>query len=313
MNASVIRGGASSRARTVRDWFAPLRRRFGHALRLPIGERGLRFPTPEAFEFAMSGRITLPVEKVSDLMQRAPAQLRADAAAIKDAERRLIVLLEAALREDASFDQELASTDAHLFSQDHQWRTILQTLQPLGPAFREFKEIAVAKYLQYLASRQDVVRIVYALKAQDGLESEMDLETTPNPAMRETVMFDRELLGGERPLMRLERLPRGEPVELPVPAAAPLELMLAHHPFTLHGGPTMTLVDEHGHRYVLRPGPNQIGRHSTSTIRLEGGFRAISRKHLVIEPVAPDRVRLTDLSSHGSYIKAARPAEAAAA
>ena len=60
------------------------------------------------------------------------------------------------------------------------------------------------------------------------------------------------------------------------------------------------LVGESGVAVV--PGRNVIGRHSGNEVVIDPAYLAISRKHVIIEPISENAALLTDISSHGTFI-----------
>jgi hypothetical protein len=166
------------------------------------------------------------------------------------------------------------------------------------------------KYMQYLASRQDVLKGIYTHKSVPG-DAEQDGDHGHEPQFRETLIFDvselpvapRPEAGGRTPT-RLVRLPRGEGIRLRPPPGEPIELVLSRHPFTLRLGDTPALVDKEGAEQPLRPGRNVLGRHPDCDVMVDAACRDVSRTHAIVEIEADDSVRITDLSSHGTFVPA---------
>ena len=74
------------------------------------------------------------------------------------------------------------------------------------------------------------------------------------------------------------------------------------HPFKLVRADGAYLVDENGKEYALRPRRSSVGRSAENDVAVDPGYRAISRKHLIIDFPSKDRVVFTDRSSHGTYL-----------
>jgi hypothetical protein len=60
--------------------------------------------------------------------------------------------------------------------------------------------------------------------------------------------------------------------------------------------------DSSGVTHLLRSGRNVIGRHSGNEVVIDPAYLAISRKHVIIEPISENAALLTDISSHGTFI-----------
>ncbi|MEE9266451.1 MAG: FHA domain-containing protein, partial [Gammaproteobacteria bacterium] len=209
-----------------------------------------------------------------------------------------------------------------LLSQDHDWRDIVQALCEHGPEYDDFKNIALVKYMQYLASRQAVLRSIYLEKVQGGLElqSPKPEEQSAGESMlanllpisyKETALFDLDQGGGggtggdddDGGTQTLKPVPRGETICIRFIDGRELDVKLASHRYKLFPGKHFCLVDDaSGVTHLLRSGRNVIGRHSGNEVVIDPAYLAISRKHVIIEPISENAALLTDISSHGTFV-----------
>lgn len=281
-------------------------------LHLEVGERTITFTEPADFEFALESRTEVPAAKVAELTRMAPDALRDEAARIRKVERMFIDVLAHSLEETGNIDYLLRELEPTLFSSDHEWRALMVALAAQPVEFDDYKKIALVKYVQYMAAREDVLRSIYADKRSRGAPGEAGeaeppvVPMPPASAMRETVIFD--LDGGADDAPRSGRLPVGQAVHLHLSREHPLELALSRHAFKLLGGAPPCLVDEGGARHALARGRNNVGRERNNDVIVDPGLHDVSRRHLVIDVLGDDEVALTDLSSHGTFVRA--PGEA---
>ena len=290
---------------------------FRKPLVLTVGERKLRFDSRSDFEFALASRTEVPAYKLAELVRLDREQLLEEAASVRRVERRFLELLARSVQEPGSIGHLLGETDMNLFSQDHEWRAIMRGLARKPRRFDAYKQLALVKYTQYLASRQDVLKGIYTYKP-GVVPAVQEPEPAIEPSFRETALFDVEAMGlGGPPLetsaslpavlppedvpSHLARLPRGEPVDLHPSDAESVELMLSRHPFRLRTGAAAALIDGDGTEHTLRPGRNVIGRHPDSDIMVDASYRDVSRTHVILE-LEDEALRLTDLSSHGTFV-----------
>ena len=278
-------------------------------LRLQIGDKQLCFASVTDFEFALASRTEVPAAKVSELIRLSAEQLREEAARIRQVERHFIDVLARSIEEPGTIGGLLHELDNKLFSQDHQWRELFAALLNNDSRFDDFKRIALVKYVQYLAARQDVLRSIYVGRRQRDAEpvtaDEEPGERTPSSSLRETVIFDLSKSPDEyEGEARLQRLPVGEPVLLRLPATGQIELVLSRHHFKVAIGQRLYLVDDGGHDYALHPGSNVVGRQPGNDIVVDAAYRDVSRKHVMIEVGDDSTLLVTDLSSHGTFIRA---------
>ena len=208
-------------------------------------------------------------------------------------------------------------------SQDHDWRDIVQALCEHGPEYDDFKNIALVKYMQYLASRQAVLRSIYLEKVQGGLElqspepeepsaSEPMLASVLPISYKDTALFDMDQGGGDAGpdggdagpdggddddgTQTLKPVPRGETICIRFIDGRELDVKLASHRYKLFPGKHFCLVDDvSGVTHLLRSGRNVIGRHSGNEVVIDPAYLAISRKHVIIEPISENAALLTDI------------------
>ncbi len=270
-------------------------------LRLEFRDKTVSFATVTDFDFALSSRTEVPAGKITDLVRQSPEALTQEASSIRQLERRFIDLLSKSMEEPGSIGYLLRDVDLKLFSQDHEWRTIFTSLVKLGNEFDEYKQLALVKYTQYLGSRQEVLKSIFENKYQmDAVAAEL---SAAGRDFKETVIFESQKTEMLSPRdSALQRLPRGETITIQLDGDTNLELVLSRHKFTLVSGQQLYLVDENGPDYALSYGRNRVGREQGNDVIVDPAYRDVSRKHLIIDVESPRHVRLTDLSSHGTYV-----------
>lgn len=288
-------------------------------LELEVSGRNLRFDSKVDFEFALASRTEVPAGKISELMRFDASQLTEEASSVRRVERHFVEVLSQSIREPGGIGYLMREMDMKLFSQDHEWRAIMQAISKQPARFNEFKQLALVKYMQYLASRQDVLKGIYAFKVSAGAPVQPpDAEGAAE--FRETVIFNvSDSLHAPAPVSvpasdgsdpaedtpdELARIPRGEDIPVDVDPGVEMPIVLSRHPVALRLGDTPALLEENGQALPLKPGRNVLGRHPDSDVMLDASYRDVSRTHLIVDVVSETRARLTDLSSHGTFIPA---------
>ncbi len=277
-----------------------LLRFFKRSLRLEVGERRLTFDSITDFEFALSSRTEVPASKVAALVKLTACDLRSEATKIRTVEKRFVKILSRSLEVPGSISQLLHELGHKVFSLDHEWRLIVAALNQQTPEFNEYKKMALVKYLQYLGSRQDILKSIYVDKLERG---GVDNAEEPSQDFKETVIFElsRETSTRED-TSQFERLPKGETVAIRFKENNDIELMLSSNRFKLAPGKPLHLVDEDGNYHAVNAGKNYIGRDAKNEVVINAKFRDVSRTHLILEPYGTDTALLTDLSSHGTFV-----------
>lgn len=272
------------------------------SLSLRIQEQVLEFPSPLQFEFALSGRTSLPAEKLAALVVAEDEVLLKEAEAIRRIEQRFEGVLSGVLEDTTSVGGFMQSMDLAVVSNDHDWRSIISALKSKGAGCEEYKKCALVKYMQYLNSRQETIRSIYGLRQRLGAKRTEKAAARHENHLRETVIF--EAISFTRPAdNELTRMPKGESVDIELEPDRPIAIQLAKHAFTLVAfADGIRLSGKGAETGVLRPGRNVIGRDAASDVVVDSELRDISRRHLIVETDGRTQVRLTDISSHGTSI-----------
>jgi len=276
---------------------------------LDINIDGVRyvFQSPQDFEFALNGRTSLPAPKIAALSRLSDDELLREAEAIRAVEQRFAEALSGTLEDITSVGPFLRTMEPSIISQDNNWRSIISALNGVDRMPETYKKIALVKYMQYLTSRQEVVKSLYTNR-QSGKTGEVRPENgsavyRPTARFRETMLIN---LNASPELERHEtsfsRLPKGETVEVDLEGEHPIDLLLAKHQCRILLRDRLLFVDQGGNNSELREGRNVVGRDVTSDVIMDASLRDVSRKHLIVESNGVGQIKLTDISSHGTSL-----------
>lgn len=265
------------------------------------------FQTPREFEFALAGRTSLPAPKIAALSRLADDELLREADAIRAVEERFSDALSGAIEDITTVGAKLKSMEPSIISHDHGWRSIITALNAIDDIPESYKKIALVKYTQYLTSRQEVVKCLYANRhLRDSGEATPPNGTAiyrPTARFRDTMLFDlNDLPDMEHHETSFSRLPKGETVELSLEEDHAVELLLAKHQCHILLTDKLLFVDENGHDSELHAGRNVVGRDASSDVVIDASLRDVSRKHLIVESDGVRQIKLTDISSHGTSL-----------
>ena len=272
-------------------------------LRLMFSGQTLYFKCLDDFSFAIECRTSVPSARFDELLECSATQLWHEANSIKTVEKNLANILEDALCDASPCGSAIRDLGLQIFSNDHDWRLLMASLNKLSDDHDGYKRLALIKYMQYLGSRQEILRLIFAIKNKDATrEHAFPDDDSESFGTRETVLFDvsQNKDGGSLP-DSLQRLPQGEAVRIYTLPGHAVEIGLAKYTFTLVNDNGWMLCDPHGNRSLLSRRQNMIGRGIENDITLSSKFGNVSRRHLIAEPVDDQVILLTDISSHGSF------------
>lgn len=273
-------------------------------LSLKVGGNTYVFNSPSELEFALAGRICVPSTKITALVEVRDEDLLEEAAAIKQAERRFADALSGVLANIGDVNNVLKEVDLALISQDNDWRAIVSALMAVPAGYEQYKKIALVKYMQYLVSRQEIVKGLYEHRQihKNGT-GETASRSSAEDALKETAIFEMtSYAASSREGADFSRLPKGETLEVKLEGDATFNLRLAKSPCGIVHRGRLIFIDEKGQETTLRDGKNVIGRDAGADVIMDAGLRDVSRKHLIIECDGSEVIRLTDISSHGTWI-----------
>ena len=188
---------------------------------------------------------------------------------------------------------------------DHSWRSIIAALNEGGDELNPFRRVALVKYMQYLASRQEIVKYLYSEKqslsqAAKVMEEKEDAgDKLSGTLILESTLFEPYREGKED---EFERMPKGEIISLKLADGKEVELRLSKHKCKLSNKHGIVFIDQAGKEFPLNKGRNVIGRDTSSTVKIDPSLRDISRLHLLIENIGNNQLQLTDMSSHGTFM-----------
>lgn len=274
-------------------------------LRLEVGERTCTFPTPADFEFALSGRVCVPAEKINALVDVSDDALLKEATAIKQAEQRFSEALSGVLANIDDVNAVLEETNLAVISQDNDWRPIISALMAVPAGFEQYKKVALVKYMQYMVSRQEIVKGLYHHRQihKQTPGKAPSTKRSPDKSLGETGIFEymafaEHAEGNDG----FKRLPKGETLEVELDKDSTFRVRLARSACGIVNRGHLIFVDNNGLETSLREGENVIGRDAAADVVMDLNLRDISRKHLIVEAVGSNVFRLTDVSTHGTWV-----------
>ncbi len=284
-----------------------LKRLFERSVELSVGAGQLRFKDLGEFEYALKDKTALSSVSVSALGKLSDDALVGEAEAYRSMEQRIIEVLSSP---GDGIEQFLKRLELDQISEDHDWRELMGAIRRLDEDCEPYKKAALLKYVAYLSSAQDVIRTIRVnrLGTMDDDSDRVPGKPAAELARKQRLLFDLQALsgiGGVRPYSDengFARMSKGESMELQFSDHQSLDIVLGKYRFTLISGKPFLLVDETGHDLKLHPGKNIIGRSARCSVPLDNGFGAVSRRHLIVEIDGNDRVRLTDISTLGTFL-----------
>ncbi len=278
---------------------------FSKVFMFDLNGRRHEFRSPADLEFALDGRSSPSVAKSKAMVQLSEEDLVREIDSYLEMEQQLSFALKAGQTGDDSVERLLRDLDLSLIEEDNDWRDLLQVLSNVAAGFANYQRVALEGYLKYVAAGQQLAEaILFGRRAErDVADADADLRSGGGDVRaRQCLSFSlAELLSQDHRKIEFNRLPEKESVSVGLRPHECLMLMLGKYPFILVSGEPWRLIDPSGSDTRVSPGRCSIGRHPGADINVYAGYRSVSRRHLLIETESDRVVRLTDLSSLGTF------------
>ncbi len=280
---------------------------FSKPVELTVGDQTLRFCSIPDFEFSLTGRTSVPSKKITEMVKLPAKKLKSEAVTIKDIEKKFVNILSRSIENPNSINQALRELDPSIFSQDHNWRSIIGALNEGGDDLNPFRRIALVKYMQYLSSRQEIIKYLYSEKQSQingSAKHSDDSDESGVDKLSGTLILENTLFEPfkEGKADEFERMPKGEVISIKLPVGREIDIRLSKHKCILSNKNGVEFIDQAGNRHSLGKGRNIVGRDTSSTVKIDSTLRDVSRMHLVIENLGDNYLQLTDMSSHGTFV-----------
>jgi hypothetical protein len=274
-----------------------IRRLFERGVRLRMGSREIRAGSARELLATLIGLSAVTPARMAELAAMGDRALALRASALDDLGARVS---EALARRDA----EPASLLARLHTEDtpleRHWADALAGARSWNSARGAYQRALLEALVEHLSGERDCVRTLLANRVRpSGLPAAADADT----ASRQQLVFDAAALAGDPPDgLEFNRMPKGDPLEIALCIGQAVQIMLARHRFLIVSGTPWLLVDEFGEDCKLRAGRNLVGRSTECDAMVHDSYRAISRRHAVLETEGTALLRLTDISSLGTFV-----------
>jgi len=276
-----------------------LQKLFIKPVELNIDGKVITFKSADDFEFALRARTTIPLDKITEAIKATPGELNLEANAITVAIEQISELIDQCSK-SGEVTQNLKAINPVIFSNDNSWREIFFALKKDQSAeSSQYKQLALAAYLQYLTNRQEMVQTLIA-----QLESENDQKENVEAASFKTGELDLEDDFDSKILAKklgMSNMPLGEPVILEIKEGDEIKLLLANYQCKLVVKDGITFIDNSNIDHPIAIGENKIGRGSDCKVRFTDTMQRISRLHMKIINHDNNKLELTDLSTYGTH------------
>jgi hypothetical protein len=279
---------------------------FKKPLELKIGDQTLQFSSVTDVAFCLEGRTSISSAKLAELFALSAEELETQAEKLAGLNKTMFKILNSVVDEPENIDRSMRELDTQMFSQDQNWRDIIQSLNKEQGDIDTIRVTVIMKYMKYLSAVEDTIGYIRAgMKQNEGAVANKDEKNLNDfEATWSLGQLRDEVKASAQSEQEFKRLPKDNAVSVMLPPGRRMDVRLASYPCQLVATEdNVQLINVNG-TTILSNGSNIVGRSSKSTVQIDGAQKEVSRKHLLILISDGNALQLTDTSSEGTFITA---------
>lgn len=277
---------------------------FKKPLELKIGEQTLIFNSVSDIAFCLEGRTSISSNKLAELFTLSAEELATQAEKIAGLNKSMFKILNSVVDDPENVDRSMRELDSQMFSQDQNWRDIIQALNKEQGDIDAIRVTAIMKYMKYLTSVEDTISHIRAgMKQAPGSVGDDD-QNNPNDfeATWSLGQLREEVKSATQALPVFKRLPKDTAVSVMFPPGGKIDVRLASYPGQIVATKDKVQYIDASGTTVLNKGINLVGRSIKSVVQIDAAQKHVSRTHLAIQINDGNAIQLTDQSSEGTFI-----------
>ncbi|GJM04457.1 MAG: hypothetical protein DHS20C09_04480 [marine bacterium B5-7] len=279
---------------------------FKKPLALKIGDQTLQFSSVSDIAFCLEGRTSISSAKLAELFALSAEELDTQAKKLAGLNKSMFKILNSIVDEPDNIDRSMRELDTQMFSQDQNWRDIIQSLNKEQGDIDAIRVTVIMKYMKYISAVEETIGYI-------SVEMKKNQGTVANGVANKLNDFEEtwslghlreEMKSATQAEVAYKRLPKDTAVSVILPPGGSIDVRLASYPGQLVAtDDKVEYVDDSG-TTLLSKGANMVGRSVKSTVKIDTAQKHVSRTHLSILISEGNALQLTDHSSEGTFISA---------
>ena len=273
-------------------------------LRLDIRGNWESFANEGELERFLALRLDVPAQRIEELADMDAHGVQRELRHTRRSHQNAVDILVRAMETQTRLRYLWGLLDVGKVPEEHDWPSILFAAGSADNVSDAALRIVLTHYVHFLESRREILDNLgrewrSAARRGSGMRPVVPdaMRDAADPAPASVSRFT------TRRNQLYARLPRRRAVNLDLNVRSEVPVYLARNRFTLKlKGGDVILTQHDGASWLLRHGRNMLGRSSNCDVCLEAANSDISRQHLLVEVMEGNQVRLTDLSSRGTYL-----------
>lgn len=282
-------------------------RSFTHGLRRPwplrmeVGGQWRAFQDERDYERFLRDHIDVPADTIERLASLDAHGVARESRHTRGSHKNAVDIMVRAMETRTRLRYLWGMLDVDKVPDEHDWPGILFAAGSADRVSEAALRLTLTNYIHYLESRREILESL-GRELRSGVRRGGSQRPVVPDAMRADAAPSSARFTTRRNQL-YARLPRRRAVNLDLNTRPQVVLYLARNRFVLKLEEGRVLLQQQdGVIYPLKPGHNMVGRSSNCEVCIDSGHSDISRQHLLIEMTVEHHLRLTDLSSRGTYM-----------
>ena len=271
-------------------------------LRLEVRGQWEVFTDEQDYDRFLSSRIDVPADCIERLAGLDSHGVQRQLRHTRRSHKNAVDILVRALETRQRLRYLWGMLDVDKVPDEQDWPSVLFAVGSSDRVADSALRLTLTHYIHYLESRRDILETL-------GREYRAGLAASggaPRPVVPRAMRGEAAPLSS-RFTTRLNqlyaRLPRRRAVNLDLNAHKEIVIYLARNRFVLKLVEGQAVLQQQdGVSHEVRPGRTMVGRSAQCDISVDSAGSDVSRQHLLIEMTVEHHLRLTDLSSRGTYL-----------
>ena len=269
-------------------------------LRLDIGGNWQVFQNEQQFSEFLAERIEMSANRIEDLTALDGHGVQRELRHTRRSHQNSVDILVRAMETHTRLRYLWGLLDVSKVPDEHDWPSILFAVGSADNTSEPALRLTLTHYVHYLEARREILESMGREWRSVALRGGSPRPVTPK-AMRSDLSPVSRFTTRRNQLYA--RLPRRRAVNVDLNTRRQITLYLARNRFVLRLEDGYVVLQQNdGVNHTLKIGRNMVGRSAQCEVCVDQGHSDISRQHLLIEVSEGSHVRLTDLSSRGSYM-----------
>ncbi|MDX1444130.1 MAG: FHA domain-containing protein [Gammaproteobacteria bacterium] len=286
---------------------------------LELGHHTEVFDDSAEFSRFLKERVGVPADAMSRLRQSRADRLRREIAQTEAVYKLMLQALLRVVENGDPVEVLWRDLDISVLPDEQQWPAILFAVSSSESLPDAMKRETVERFVEYLRARKAMLQQIDLTQENEQVAhgihpetAEVPLEDQPHIAgegdapMAKWPLADKDndevTVAARTQSRNYRRMERGKPLEFRLEDGESLPIYLSRWKIELFYASGALLLEEEGNRTSLPRGEHHVGRSSACEAVLTAAPLDVSRKHLRIENLGEGLVRLTDISTKGSWM-----------